>query len=190
MHNRNRHSGFTLLELIMSLALIVILAGLVVPGFAGLVRRTQTEIFLYELVNAFQLARSAAISQRSPVVFCANENDSACGPDWSDGAFVFTDANKNRKVDGDDRVFAHVAPPPVGSRVIMKAALGKTYLQVMPTGLLENTAGSLVICPPGANPREARNVIFNRTGRMRFGEDRNRDGIRENAEGQPLSCPS
>lgn len=187
---RKTHNGFTLLELILSLAIVVILTGLVVPAFAGLVRRTQTELYVHHLVNTFQLARSAAISRREPVVLCANLHDNGCGSDWSRGALLFTDPNGNRLLDADEQLLAQVEPPTAGTRVIMKAALNKNYLRVLPNGMLENTAGSLLVCAPGARPQDARNLIFSRNGRLRFGGDRNHDGIPENAEGQPLSCPS
>ena len=93
---------------------------------------------------------------------------------------VFVDPNNNRRIDPNEPVITTLPPTPEGSRLVMRAALNKQYLRYMSTGMLENTAGSWVYCPANATEREARNVIFNRTGRMRFGTDHNRDGIPEN----------
>lgn len=185
----HRGSGYTLPELLVTLGISTLLLSLALPAFSSLTRRVQAETTLLAIANAWQLARNAAISYREPVVMCPINADSACGTDWTRGALVFSDPNHNRRLDDDERLLTTVPAPPEGSQLVMKAALGKQYLRVMSNGMLENTAGSLIYCPANGSPREARNLIFTRNGRMRFGDDRNRDGIPENAEGQPLSCP-
>ena len=154
-----------------------------------MLRTVQSDTVMNSVVNAYQLARSTAISERKPVIFCAKADARTCGTDWTRGALVFADPNANRIQDNNERILADVAPPPTGSQLKMKAALNKQYLRFMGNGMLENTAGSIVYCPPGGTARNARNIIFSRNGRLRFGYDMNHDGIPENAEGQPLSCP-
>lgn len=185
-----RQRGYTLLELLIALTILLILSTLALPSFSSIVKRTQAEIQMHALIDAAQLARSSAVSRRESVVFCATSNQQVCGDDWTQGAMVFVDPNNNRRIDPNEPVITTLPPTPEGSRLVMRAALNKQYLRYMSTGMLENTAGSWVYCPANATEREARNVIFNRTGRMRFGTDHNRDGIPENTEGQPVRCPS
>ncbi|MCC7516050.1 MAG: GspH/FimT family pseudopilin [Pseudomonadales bacterium] len=182
--------GYTLLELLAVLVITALLFSLATPSLSSIVRRTEAETRLQTLIGAAQLARSTAISQRQPTVLCATADSFTCHSDWTQGAMVFVDTNDNRKIDGDERVLLQLPATPKGSRLIMRAALNKQYLRYMSNGMLENTAGSFLYCAANASAREARNVIFNRSGRLRFGSDKNRDGIPENAEGQPLSCPS
>ena len=181
--------GYTLMEMLVASTILLIVCGMAVPAFSGAVRRTQSESTIYSLANASQRARNMAISQRQPAVFCAMANAQTCGDDWTRGAMVFVDANDNRIVDSDEHIDTQLPATPTGSKLVMRAALGKQYLRFMPNGMLENTAGSIIYCPPGGTARDARNIIFSRNGRLRFGGDKNHDGILENAEGQPLSCP-
>ena len=181
--------GYTLIELLITLSIMSILLSFALPGFASMLRTVQSDTVMNSVVNAYQLARSTAISERKPVIFCAKADARTCGTDWTRGALVFADPNANRIQDNNERILADVAPPPTGSQLKMKAALNKQYLRFMGNGMLENTAGSIVYCPPGGTARNARNIIFSRNGRLRFGYDMNHDGIPENAEGQPLSCP-
>ena len=185
-----RQRGYTLLELLIALTILLILSTLALPSFSSIVKRTQAEIQMHALIDAAQLARSSAVSRRESVVFCATSNQQVCGDDWTQGAMVFVDPNNNRRIDPNEPVITTLPPTPEGSRLVMRAALNKQYLRYMSNGMLENTAGSFLYCAVNATAREARNVIFNRSGRLRFGSDKNRDGIPENAEGQPLSCPS
>ena len=182
--------GYSLIELMIVLCITSILLSFALPGFASMLRTAQSDTAIYSVVNAYHLARSTAISQRKPVIFCAKADVRTCGSDWARGALVFVDPNNNRIQDDDERVLADIAAPPTGSHLIMKAALNKQYLRFMDNGMLENTAGSMVYCPPNGTARDARNIIFTCIGRLRFGGDVNHDGIRENAEGQPLDCPS
>ena len=181
--------GYTLVELLVALCILAILLSLALPAFADVVRRVQSETVVNSLANAYQLARSAAINQRQPVVFCAKAGAGSCGNDWTNGALVFQDPNGNRVMENEEKLLAEIAQPPTGSQLKMRAALNKQYLRFMANGMLENTAGSITYCPPKGTPRDARNLIFTRNGRLRFGTAQNRDGIPENAEGPPLSCP-
>lgn len=182
--------GYTLIELLITLSIMSILLSFALPGFASMLRTVQGDTVMNSVVNAYQLARSTAISERKPVIFCAKANARTCGTDWTRGALVFVDPNNNRIQDDGERAMADIASPPTGSHLSMKAALGKQYLRFMDNGMLENTAGSMVYCPPNGTARDARNIIFTRNGRLRFGSDVDHDGVRENAEGKPLDCPS
>jgi len=182
--------GYTLIELLITLSIMSILISFALPGFASMLRAVQGDTVMNSVANAYQLARSTAITERKPVVLCAKADARTCGADWTRGALVFVDPNNNRIQDDGERAMADIAPPPTGSHLSMKAALGKQYLRFMDNGMLENTAGSMLYCPPNGTARDARNIIFTRNGRLRFGSDANHDGIRENAEGQPLDCPS
>jgi type IV fimbrial biogenesis protein FimT len=183
--------GHTLLELLVTLSVVAILTGMAAPALAGMVRNIQGTLALNSFVATYQLARSEAISTRASVVLCSKDADNQCGKDWHKGAIAFTDRNNNRKldIDQDERLLTEMEPPPAGSQMAMSAALGKQYLRFMGNGMLENTAGSFVICPPGGKARDARIAIFSRNGRLRFGTDTDHDGIQEDAKGQPLSCP-
>lgn len=183
-------TGYSLVELLVTLGIITLLTTLALPAMAALVRNTQTASLANSLIAASMLARTTAIAQRTSVVLCG-KGDNACGKDWQNGAMVFTDANNNRKLEPNegDTLVTELDHPPAGSQLSMKAALNKQYLRFMPNGMLENTAGSLQLCPAGNDAHQARILIFNRSGRFRFGTDANHDGIQEDANRQPLRCP-
>lgn len=185
----NRNTGYTLIESIITLSIVAILASLAIPSFASAMRSIQSQTVIQSVAAAYQLARSSAISSRQPVVFCATTNQQACGTDWTQGAMVFADPDNDRRRDEDEKLLAVLEPTEPGSQLVIRAALNKRYLRFMDNGMLENTAGSFIYCPPGGVARHARNLIFSRNGRLRSGTDQNRDGVLENAEGQPLGCP-
>lgn len=184
-----RQHGYTLIESLFTLCIVALLASLAAPSFAAALRNVQSQTVINTLAGGFQLAREAAISTRQPVVFCAQGDGNRCGRDWTRGSLVFIDPDNDRIRQDDEKLLAQIEPPPPGSQLLLRAALNRQYLRFTAGGYLENTAGSMTYCPPGGTARDARNLIFTRIGRLRFGADRNRDGILENAEGQPLGCP-
>ena len=185
-------NGYSLIELWVTLSVFIILASFAIPAFSGLMHRTQSLITINSLATAYQLARNGAISTRQSVVFCAQTpGENKCGEDWLKGAIVFTDTNNNRVLDEDkkERVLTVLPALPEGSQIVLKAALRKHYLRFMPNGMLENTAGTLTYCPPNGKSTDARIMIFSVNGRLRFGIDKDNDGIREDANGKALQCP-
>lgn len=75
--------GFTLLELMITVALLGILAALAAPSFNSLIQSSRLTASANELVAALQMARMEAIRTNSRVEVCPSTNGSSCaGSDW------------------------------------------------------------------------------------------------------------
>lgn len=88
--------GFTLLELMITVALMAIILGLAVPSFRDLIQNNRATTQANDLVSFLQLARSEALKIGQPVTICpanVTAETLACGSDWSLGWMVYRDAN-------------------------------------------------------------------------------------------------
>jgi len=93
----NRQHGFTLVELMIGLAIAAIVLGVGVPSFADLVRNNRLTSQVNELVGAFNLARSEAIKLGQSV----DVSTSSGGSNWKAGWVV------EQTIGGNDiRVYA------------------------------------------------------------------------------------
>ncbi len=75
---RARPRGFTLVELVVTIALLAVLLGLAAPSFTTWTRNTQVRTVSDALQNGARLAQTEALRRSRQVVFFLT-NDSACG---------------------------------------------------------------------------------------------------------------
>lgn len=85
-------TGFTLLELMVVVAIAAILAALAFPSFTGTIRSNQVATGTNELLASLSLARSEAIRGTRSAGICASSDGATCGSDWNAGWLVWTDA--------------------------------------------------------------------------------------------------
>ncbi|CAN5285463.1 hypothetical protein BH24PSE2_BH24PSE2_16770 [soil metagenome] len=100
--------GFTLLELLVTVALAAILLGLGVPGFLDTMRNNRMAASANALLEAMHLARAEAVKRRTPVTVCSSADPlggSACSAGSFNGWIVFADT------DGDVVVDIAAVPP-------------------------------------------------------------------------------
>src|SRR5690606_262269 len=88
--------GITLVELLATTAILAIVAALAAPGMKALLERQRTASALHALTTRLALARTAAITSRTPVTFCPSRGDGHCtgGTDWSAGWLVYRDPQR------------------------------------------------------------------------------------------------
>jgi prepilin-type N-terminal cleavage/methylation domain-containing protein len=182
------HSGFTLLELMVAIGVVGVLASVSMPNLGGMLQAHAAETVLNDLARTISMARASAVSQGRMVTLCRSADKTSCNGEWHNGMLVFVDRNNDRIVDDDDEVL-HITPAsPTPGTLKLRSFPNRQYLQFTPAGVLNNQTGNFTWCPADNNARQAQQLIFNITGRVRFAVDADQDGVREDAEGEPLSC--
>ena len=106
MHYNHCSRGFTLLELMVTLLIVSILAGIAAPSLSNLVSQSQIVAARDSLANAIMMARSEAVFGKQPVTICASTNQQSCsgGGDWDSGWIIFTDEAPTGSIEGDDEL--------------------------------------------------------------------------------------
>jgi len=75
MSRRSDMHGFTLIELMITLALLTIVVGIAVPNFTAFIKRTQLQGQAEDLVATLQYARGEAVTRRTTAEVLMSDND-------------------------------------------------------------------------------------------------------------------
>lgn len=96
MNKDGRQNGFTLMELMFTIAVAAIVLTIGVPGFMGFIDNNRTVTHTNDLVTALNLGRSEATRRGLPIVVCSSDDGAACSAstDWSEGFVVRTGAGE------------------------------------------------------------------------------------------------
>lgn len=85
-----RLSGFTLLELMVVIAIVSIIAGIAVPSLSNMMESSRATSKISDISRLLVFARSQASSSRLPVTVCPLSNG-ACTANWAGQLSVFED---------------------------------------------------------------------------------------------------
>ena len=156
--------GYSLYELLMSLALAAIVLGVGLPSFGTLVADQRLRAQIDPLFHAIHRARKASITRRRAVTLCASDDGRQCAQsmDWSAGWILFVNDDRDEPPARDDDetlLGVHTGDPGVAIAANRPAfTLRSTELRA--------TNGTLVFCDRAGRVRP-RALVVSYTGRPR-----------------------
>ena len=182
-----KHRGFNLLELLVTLAIVSILIGISIPSLANLIKHSGADAAQSQLIRAISSARTLAISKRNISTLCPDES---CSGEWTNGFILFADENNNAAVDDEEIIYERFYNREK-IQVRWAGSGGVNYLKFSPTGVARQF-GRFHICPNSSNALDSkahqRAMVINRQGRLRTYKDRNKDGVVEDNDGREPDC--
>jgi len=189
-HRHKHHQrGLTLLELLIALMILALLLGLGVPTFSDLLAENRARAAMGQMRALFAFARQQALTTGQRTTLCAVRRDGRCQRDWmaDHDIVVFVDANGDRRLDASERLLRRIAWPVTRAELSWRASLGRPQLTFEASGATWQN-GTLFYCPANDDARHARALVISQTGRSYMPGDSNGDGIREDRQGNNLSC--
>ena len=126
----NRQLGFTLIELMITLAIAAIVMTIGVPSFQEMMRNNRAATHANEMLTGLNFARSEAAKRGVIVSLCPSADQASCaGTDWAGGWIAFVNPNGDATVDAGEQIL-RVWEPLSGNPTFT----GPTTLSYRPTG--------------------------------------------------------
>lgn len=157
--------GFTIIEAVVTIAILAILTAIAVPSMTALVASNRLSTSANETLSAMMLARSEALRTARRVVVCKSSDSSNCsaGASWTDGWIVFVDEDSSGTRNGTETVL-RAGGAAKGVSVSGEAGLEDAVIYT-PRGSLTVAGGApkIVLGVSGLAQRE---LQFTPTGRV------------------------
>lgn len=103
---RAQRWGFTLIEVLVVMTIVVVVAALSAPAFSRLLEASRVRTEATRLMSDIVLTRSEAVKRNRAVVMCPTAvsaaGDAQCGGSYKQGWLVFDDADGDRELDATE----------------------------------------------------------------------------------------
>ena len=169
--------GFSLFELLITIAIAGSLLAMGVPSFASLTARNRLHVEINALFHAIHVARKESIMRRQVVSICPSPDGRQClpGRDWSAGWIMFNNRDRDEPplIDPNEPI---LQVHRVSSAVRLSANRRGFTLRAT---FKRATNGTIVACD-AASRTVPRALIISYTGRPRV--------ALKNTRGEPYSC--
>lgn len=174
--------ALTLVELVVTLSVAGILMASA-TSFGNYIEKTKAHSDIKQLRRVLSYARNLATLEKQNIVLCPLDTTGSCQRTWNQELTLFSDRNRDQKLDPLEDIHTRIKSlsPEVAKRNFQRAAL--IYF---PTGF--STTGTLSYCAK-TQPLVSYAFILSRVGRTRPGQDKNNNGITENASNKDIPCP-
>lgn len=160
-----RNTGFTLVELMITVAVLAVMLAIGFPSFQSVLRSNRIATATNEMIASMSLARSEAIKNTHGTGVCASTAGASCdGASWGDGWLVWDDTNGDGALDDGETVLRFTAgnPKVSGDDADLTIAYDAR-------GRRRAAADQVVMLRPdecGSQPLQ-RSLLINRTGQIK-----------------------
>jgi len=186
---RKRECGFTMVELLIALVVLFVVINFATLNWQGFVERQQGRQLRTHLRTTFQVARYEAIRNNRLVTMCPLDTTNNCVSAWEGPITVFLDQSNQKALLNPNDIIRTFESLEKGSLKASKSGpYERRYFQFNPDGTVHGSIGNLTWCPTSKFAQRGFQVVVNFAGRIRWAQDRDHDGVVENASGDPISC--
>ncbi len=167
----NKVNGFTLIELIIALAVIAIVSAIAAPSFAEIIADNKQVTRYNQLVAGIAYARSEAIKRGIRTSICQSYDGSSCtkqSKQWHLGWIAYTDPDSDNQVDADETIL--LVQQPFNDEVTISFG-SRTRIAYYPDGLAVGSSnGTFLVCDERGDATKS-GLIISVSGRPRKASD-------------------
>lgn len=163
--NVKKQMGFTLIELMVTLSVLLILITVGVPSLSGYLQSQRLNTTTQLIKDSYSQARYEAVTGKKAVTLCPLDiNATTCGNNWDVGIMVYIDQNNDgvyAAADNDQRLRQVGFPDGVTASIP-----GRTQVRLSTAGTTTDT-GTFTVAVSGSTTQKT--LVISSSGRIRLG---------------------
>jgi type IV fimbrial biogenesis protein FimT len=166
-----KNSGFTLLELIITVALVAIVTAIAVPSMTTFTQNDRLTTNINTMIGHLAYARSEAVKSSQQVSLCVSNNADSIAPtctggNWQDGWIVYIDADANDAFNAANDTILRAQQGMSGGNAVT-TAIGTQITYDYRGFATTASIGSLQLCDARTGPF-GKTLTITTTGRVRL----------------------
>ena len=161
-----KNSGFTLLELILTVAMISIVMAIAIPSMTTFNQNDRLVTNINTMIGHLAYARSEAVKRSQQVSICVSNDAATCtgGNNWEDGWIIYIDADASNTFDATEEILR--AQQALGSNQTITPTTFASQVTYDYRGFATST-GSFQLCDNRSGPY-GKTISISNTGRVRL----------------------
>lgn len=147
MQLKQEHIGFTLVELLILIAILGIVASFAIPSYTGFMTENRLSNQNTNLMLDFIFARGEAATRGNRVTVCQSSDGASCtNAGWGAGRIIFVDKGTAGSIDGSDEILR--VSSGIASQDSMNSNKSDSYVAYKPSGV-PNSNMVITTCKSG-----------------------------------------
>ena len=162
--------GFNLVELIVTVAVLSILAMIAAPFIMEQLARMEAKRIEGQIENMLTLAKAESYIRRQDLLVCLSNNSGICHRDSYKSLLLFLDRNNNKNFDlGVDDLLEEQALNPKYSTLYLRVGNNRHYTKFWgDSGSPRGHFGHIKYCPTSTYNQAMYQISFNQVGRITY----------------------
>lgn len=165
----NRISGYSLLELLLTLAVLGLLMGMVIPSTSVWRDRQQMHSLKNGLFHMTSKARYVAMTSQSRTTLCSLSEQGVCRQSWSESITAFIDGNGNRRLDPGEEIISTLYLPS-SINLHWRGMQPNNSIHFSSQGVTFVSNGTMSLCPVKASAKTG-TLVISRQGRIKTSDE-------------------
>ncbi|MCW8908716.1 MAG: GspH/FimT family pseudopilin [Sedimenticola sp.] len=157
-------SGFTLIELMVTLAVMAVVLSIAAPSFYFLIQNNRLTTDINRLITSFNLARSEAVKRGVRVTIAATDSSDAANEWGKDGWSVWVDTDGDNVVDGGETVVS--IDQALSGSMVLDSAGNISSFTYLTDGSITGAGDVITLCDQTRTGETGRRITVNVTGRI------------------------